>query len=75
MKKVIHITNSTLLKHAENGTESDIAVNVAGSFEGIKGDAEFLLPTRFHNDGVLIFLKNKDGADSRVFQGIDHFVI
>jgi hypothetical protein len=74
-KKVIHLTNFALLKHAENSTKADIAVNVAGSIEGIKGNAEFLLPARFHNDGVLILLRNKDGADTRVFQGIDHFVV
>jgi hypothetical protein len=74
-KEVIHLTNFALLNHAKNGNKADIAVNVAGSIEGIKGNAALLLPTRFHNDGVLIFLRNKDGADTRAFQDIDHFVV
>lgn len=64
-----------LLENTENGADRDVAVNVAGSIERIEGDAELASLLLGDDDGLLLLLRNEDGANSRVDEGVDHHVI
>ena len=64
-----------LFVDAENGTDGNVAVNVGGSVEGIKRDAVLPVVRLRDDDGILVLLTNKDGADSRVPECVDHNLV
>lgn len=64
-----------LFENTENGTDRDVAVNVTRSIERIEGDAELASLLLRDDDGLLLLLRNEDGANSRVDKSVDHHVI
>lgn len=64
-----------VLENTENGTDRDVAINVTGSIEGVKGDAVLAGLVLGDDDGILLLLRNEYRANAGVDEGIDHHVI
>lgn len=59
----------------KDSANTNITVNVRRTVEGIESDAELSRSTRGNDDRVLVFFGNKDRADSRVHESVDHHVV
>mmetsp|Transcript_16355 Transcript_16355/g.39940 ORF Transcript_16355/g.39940 Transcript_16355/m.39940 type:complete len:261 (-) Transcript_16355:302-1084(-) len=59
----------------EDGSDTDVAVNVGRPVQRIKGDTEFSGTSRGDNNWLLVFFRHQNAADTRVNQGVNHHVI
>lgn len=68
-------TTGLALVDTKNRSDTDVAVNVARSIQGIKGDAVLSRSTGRNDDRVLVLFRDENAADSRVNERVDHHFV